>query len=157
MSTLLLQPDGNLVACRNSWSAARFLTRVRAWALDTALANGASPDSSAALSVRAHKLIGQRMRRQLSREIHQVQRQAQSPPHPFDPRVRICREKIIKAAPVLEELADHLLTPGPVDASGVARVHLLLRDGASPLYRRPEADDLEDALQETIEALELHL
>jgi hypothetical protein len=71
--------------------------------------------------------------------------------------VRICRTKITQAGPALAELANHLVSPGPVDASGMARVKLLLRDGSSPLYRRPEADDLEDALQEAIAALELHL
>jgi hypothetical protein len=159
MSTLLIteQRDGTLVACRKSWSPARLFTRLRTRALDAALANGASPDSSAALSLRAHRLISQRARHQLSREIHKIQHEARRPPHRLTAGVPICRTKITQAGLALEALADHLLSPGPVDASGVARVQPLLRDGSSPIYRRPEADDLEDALQEAIEALELRL
>jgi hypothetical protein len=42
-----------------------------------------------------------------------------------------------------------------VDVRGVARVRLLLRDGSSPLYCQPPAEDLEDALHEAIDALEM--
>jgi hypothetical protein len=39
-----------------------------------------------------------------------------------------------------------LAGPGPVDARGVAQLHLLLTDRTSPLLRHPHADDLEAAL-----------
>lgn len=74
---------------------------------------------------------------------------------PLDARILICRRKILCARSDLQELANHLLSPGLVDSHGVAQVRLLLRDGLSPLYRRPEAEDLEEALHAAIGALEV--
>jgi len=159
MSTLLLteQPDGPFVTGRRSGAPTRFFTRLRRWALDKALADGASPDSSAALSLRAHKLISQSTRRRLSREIRDLQREAERGARLLSPGIPICRAKIVGARPALDELRTHLLSPGPVSVAGVAQVQVLLRDGASPLYHRSQADDLELALQATIEALEVRV
>jgi len=41
---------------------------------------------------------------------------------------------VLAAAEALETLAERLLDPAPVDARGVARAELLLRDGTGPLY-----------------------
>lgn len=74
MTTLLLSErrDASYLTCQRSRELERLLARLRAWTLDTALATGASPDSCAPLSLRAHKLVGQATRRQLAREIHRI-------------------------------------------------------------------------------------
>jgi hypothetical protein len=122
--------------------------------LDSLLARGACPDSSAALSLRARTLISQPTRRRLARAIHNVLGDAICPRHPLTSGIPISRYEVIDAQPALEQLADHLLSPRPVDARGVAQVQLLLGDGASPLYPGPPADHLEHALQAAIHALE---
>jgi hypothetical protein len=59
---------------------------------------------------------------------------------------------VIDARTTLEELADHLLSPGPVDARRVAQAWLLLSDDSRPLYPGPQTDDLEQALRAAINA-----
>lgn len=155
MTALLLTEcgDRSYVTSRRIRPHERLAARLRARTLDTLLASGASPDSSTALSLRARKLISQATRRQLARALHTTVREAARPARPLDPAVPICRCRVIDAQPVLEELADHLMTPGPVDSRGVAQVQLLLSDGSSPLYPGAQTDDLEQALQAAINAL----
>ena len=155
MATLLLteQPDGGYVTSHVSQTRLRMLVRMRAADLDAALARGASPDSSPTLSLRAHQLIGSTVRRRLSREIRSLLVRAGRPLHPMHSTVPICRDKIIDAREPLRELADRLITPGPVDARGIAQLKRLLRDGDGPVFRRPRDEDLEPALEAVSDAL----
>jgi hypothetical protein len=157
MATLLLieQPDTRFVTFQRSRARERLCARLGARQLDVALANGASPDSSPALSLHAHALISATTRRDLSRAVRNLLRDAERPHHPGDPRVPICRRKVLQARDALEELADYLLADGPVDARGVAQVRLLLRDGSGPVFTRRGADDLRQPLRAAFEALEL--
>ena len=112
MATLLLteQPDGGYVTSQVSRTRLRVLVRIRAAELDEALARGASPDSGATLSLRAHQLIGSTMHRRLANEIRALVRRAERPIHPMRSTVPICRHKIIDAREALHELADQLVT-----------------------------------------------
>jgi hypothetical protein len=155
MATLLLteQPDGGYVTSQVSQTWLRVLVWMRETDLDAALARGASPDSSPMLSLRAHQLIGSTVRRRLSREIRSLLVRAERPIHPMHSTVPICRHKIIDAREALRELADQLVTPGPVDAGGIAQLNRLLRDGDGPVFRRPRDEDLEPALDAISDAL----
>jgi hypothetical protein len=155
MATLLLteQPGGSYVTLQQSQRWLRLLVQLRAAALDTALAAGADPDSSAGLSLRAHQLIGCNVRRRLAREIRTLLIRAERPLHPMRSTVPICRHKVIEARQALHELAHLMVSPGPVDARGVARLRRLLRDGEGPIFRRPRDEDLEPELEAIIEAL----
>jgi hypothetical protein len=155
MTALLLTECGgrSYVTAQRIRPHERLAARLRAWTLDTLLASGASPDANAALSLRARRLTSQPTRRQLARALHTTAREAARPAYRLGARIPICRRKVIDAQATLEELADHLLRPGPVDARGVAQVQLLLSDGSSPLYTGPQTDDLEQALQAAINAL----
>lgn len=64
---------------------------------------------------------------------------------------------MIRSRAELEELANLLLSSVPVDARGVARVRLLLRDGASPLYHSRRAGNLERAVEVALDRLRLRL
>jgi hypothetical protein len=64
---------------------------------------------------------------------------------------------VTRARAEVEALADRLISPDPVEAAGVARVHMLVTDGSSAMYYRPRAAKLEQALLEAIEALEPEL
>lgn len=156
MATLLLadRADTHYITCCRSGVRVRLLARLRAWQLDVALAAGASPDSSAALSLRARTLISSKTRRELARAIRHLLHRAERPHHPFDPTVWICRREILAASAALEELAERLREPGPVDVRGIAQVKLLLTDGSGPLYNRPHTRDLPRSLQAAIDALE---
>jgi hypothetical protein len=159
MTTLLLTERGNrsYVTPRRIRTRERLGARLRARTLDTLLASGACPDSNAALSLRARHLISHATRRRLARAIHSTLWDAMRPAHPLNSRVPICRHTVIGARPTLEQLADHLLSGGPVDARGVAQVQILLSDASSLLYPGPQTDGLEQALQTAINALEPRL
>lgn len=156
MPTLLLtdERDTTRVISRPSRVRDSFVTRVRAWSLDKAIADGVCPDSTAALSLRAHRLISRATRLRLSRAIRSLVREAEHPPKRIHEAVPVCWPKVVRSSPTLAELADHLSGPCPVEARGVAQVQLLLRSGFSPIYSRPQVDDLEETLQAAIDALE---
>ena len=155
MATLLLteQPGGAYVTPQESQTRLRVLVRLRVGELDKALAEGACPDSSAALSRRAHQLIGWTARRRLSREIRSLLARAERPIHPMHSAAPICRHKVIDARDALLDLADQLISPSPVDARGVAQLKRLLRDPDGPVFRRPRDDDLEPEIEAVNEAL----
>ncbi|MGH2894322.1 MAG: hypothetical protein ACRDPM_13820 [Solirubrobacteraceae bacterium] len=119
------------------------------------MAAGVSPDCSAALSLRAHTLIGARTRAALARSLRRLVEDARRPRQLLSLHVPVCRRKILSSRETLEELAERLESGDPLDVRGVARVRLLLGDGCGPVYHRLGADDLEPALRQALEALEL--
>lgn len=156
MTTVLVtdQGRGGTLCCQRSGARQRLVARLRAWSLDGALARGACPDSSVVLSLRARTLISGRTRRQLSRRLRQLVQLAERPSRPPNWSVPICRSEVIRVRAELEALADRLISPEPVEATGVARVHLLVTDGSGPMYHRAGAGELERALREAFEGLE---
>ena len=122
--------------------------------LDRALAKGVSPETSGALLLRARTLLGLRARRELSRALQRILRQASRAPWP-SARMPVRRNEVMDASDDLNLLARRLLAPAPVDVRGVAQVRVLLSDGSGPLFWRRSADDLKGRVREAIEALEL--
>lgn len=159
IATLLLTDPTNPCCFihERSRTRTRLSARLRSHDLDRALASGASPDSSAVLSLRAHTLIGATFRDALAHSIRGLIEDAGRPLGPFTPGVPICRRKILGSRESLEGLARRLLNSDPVEACGVAEAHLLLSDGSGPAYGRPSADDLEVAVQHALRALELRV
>jgi hypothetical protein len=157
MATLILtdQLDSTVVISRRPRAGERLVTRVRGWNLDIAIAGGACPDSSGALSLRANELISWRTRRRLASTILTLLHDASSPPAPRHENVPVCWQKVAHARAPLQELVDRLLSRGPVAARGVAQVRLLLRAATSPLYSGSHVDDLAQSLQAAIDALQL--
>lgn len=141
-------PDAGGVTLHPARVRDRLVARLCAWRLDLALAGGASPDAGAALSLRASRLIGPRMRRQIAGEIRDVLADVLRRPHPLDRSVHVCvRGPLLRSVPALQDLAERLAGPGPVDPAGVARVRVLLRDGDGPLYNDLAAERLPASLQ----------
>jgi hypothetical protein len=137
MSTLVLlsgdAPGGGLVGTRVSLRD-RLVARLWPDHLDRKLAAGVPPDSSAGLALRAATLIGPAERRSLAGQLLGVLRDVRAR-HPWGiGQVQPDRREVLAAAEALETLAERLLDPAPVDARGVARAELLLRDGTGPLY-----------------------
>jgi hypothetical protein len=126
----------------------RLLARVHAASLDRQLAAGADPESAPLLAARATRLTSLRFRRGLAACLRRVVAGTRPPASvPLHPA------RIGRAAPELSELANCLLTPGPVPARGVALATVLLSEGNGPLYRSAGRDDLRDAARFAARAL----
>ena len=111
----------------------RLETWVRSSRLDTDLARGVPPESTAALAIHAVRLTRPTACRQLARSIRRVAGEAR-PESWTNPIVPLCREQVRDARSELDALADRLAAAGPVSACGVAQIRLLLTDGTGPLY-----------------------
>jgi len=111
----------------------------------------------AELSLRANKLIGPWIREPLAQELAALVKQAAGPRRLRDPRVPICRRTVLDAADVLQQVADRLLAPSPVEAQGVAQLMILLREGSTPLFNPACADRFADDFEAALDALEPRL
>lgn len=140
---------------RRARLADRLTARLAARRLDIALARGASPDHNAALSLRAHALIGARCRAHLARCCRELLRRAEEPWQPmFNPFPTPARARVLACRAELEALADALTAAAAVDAGGVAAGLLLLSDGTGPLYGECYGvDELRSALLCILDAL----
>jgi hypothetical protein len=155
MTTILLSNENDLYSF--SISRGRIRTRLRAWLasleLDSQLARGLSPDTSAPLSLRAQRLQGPSHRRRLARGLRRALSAALADPRPIDRRVPLARDQIRDCAGLIEELAGRLDAQQPADPRGIARAELLLSAGNSPLYRGAISGTLGSALRLAIEGL----
>ena len=151
---LTRSPDADYLVSEPCGVRARVIAWVGAWWLDQALADGVCPDESALLSLRAHRLIGLGTRRSLARELRDAVRRAQRPRPLLDNGARICALEVLHARDAIEALGDRLEAWEPVAPAGVARVRLLLRDGAGPLYNESFPGGLRRAIRAAHDALE---
>ncbi len=159
MAPLLLldsREDDRIVVARRARLRDRLAARLRTFALDRALADGVPPERTAALSLRAQRLVGCPMRRSLAATIQRVVR------HPrrrglLGARVPVSPRAATNAGLELDELAWRLMRDAPVDARGVARARVLVSDGCGPLFRRDGAEDLSASVQDAIAALDPRL
>jgi hypothetical protein len=143
------------VSIHRPTASTRLLARVHSVDLDRRLANGASPDSSALLSLRAQHLQSPSSRRALALGFRRRLAAARRAPHPFDRRVPLARDEIRRHANLIEELAARLEAREPADPRGIARGRVLLCDGSSPLYTGSSEAELGQALQRAIDELTL--
>ena len=155
MTTVLLAAGEDWCALRryNCWIFHRLVAVFHGRHLDRDLESGADPDTSVLLSIRAAALIDPSRRRRLARTLSHMVTDAERSPHPFDGRLPVARQEILEARELIEETVSLLLRGGPGNPMGVARVQVLLEDGASPLYRSPVPGALRDRLEAAIEAL----
>jgi hypothetical protein len=151
---LTQSPDADYLVSEPCRIRARVLARTGAWRLDQALAAGVCPDASATLSLRAHRLIGPATRHALARELRDVIDRARRPRARLDNGIRLCAVEVLRSRDAIGDLADRLDGREPVEPAGVARVRLLLRDGAGPLYNESFPGGLQRAVQVAIDALE---
>ena len=148
---LLDEPTGGLVA-RSAKPWERWRARLGAYRLDEDLARGASPETSAALALRARRLARPEFRRDLAHSAERILAEAQRP-GPVHPAVPVCRERVMAAAGELAGVIDALTAPGLVPVRGVAQVSVLLADARGPLYYRYGPGDLRARLREAAGAL----
>jgi hypothetical protein len=151
---LIRDADHLTLVSRRRLSLSRVTALLRADALDEALAAGVSPDSGAALSLRARILLRHSVRRRLGRQLRDVIKRADQPRGLWDPTVPLAEPAIHANRDEIVELARWLEDTEPVGVRGVAQLRLLLCHGTSPLYRPATSDQLEEALMRIGETLD---
>jgi hypothetical protein len=151
MLLLLDVADCPVAATARPWD--RWLVRIRAARLDRQLADGASPDASVALALRAQMLVRTQVRRDLASGARRILLGATRAPGARRLPVPVCRDRVRDCSEEFAELISRLLAAGPVPAQGVARASLLLTDATSPIYHRANADDLRTTLRAAASAL----
>lgn len=150
---LVRGPDPGAISLHRCRLSERLAVRMCAGELDRRIAAGACPDDSAALSLRAHALIGAPSRRRLARALRQLVAEAREPFGPFHPAVPMARREIRDTEDLIEELADVLESRVPLAARGIARLSVLITDGGSPFYFQGRPGALRSALEVTLQTL----
>jgi hypothetical protein len=115
---------------------ARALARVRAYALDGQLAEGVVPWFSRVHAARSVQLTSSRSRRALARSLEQLLAEADSPLTPPRAAVPPCREQVRGARAQITSISAKLRSRSPSDCRGIAKLRMLLSDGAGPIYLR---------------------
>ena len=117
-STLLLrdavEPGGYVIRTSGPW--ARLLARLLAPWLDGRLASGTAPESGPLLAARAERLTSAPGRWAVAQDWRDLLRQASRPVPLRDPRVPLCRDRIIAAEGELRSMLAALSVPLPVPA-----------------------------------------
>ena len=131
----------------------RLLARIRAGALDSELAAGASPESSVALALHAVHLNGPSQRRLLAGSLRRVAASAQAPTR-SRLKAPVCGLAVRQAFPELQAVIDRLVAAEPVSVRGVARVRCLLADGTGPIYRKSAPDRLRNELRAALAVMD---
>jgi hypothetical protein len=147
---IVLLTDGTGISVRRVGLVDRLRRGLQASRLDALLAEGVAPDSNVALALHADRLARTSERRRLARYLRHI---GSRPGRSESLRAAIARRIEPDAFRDLEDLAERLLVPGPVDVQGVAKVRVLLTDGTGPLYRDSTARDLHAELRDALLAV----
>jgi hypothetical protein len=131
---LLVRGRGGQVVAQRPRVRDHLAARWFAHRLDLALADGASPETNAALALRAQRLTEPDRRWSAAGALRRIVRDARNDRRQRFGRVRPDPGVVLAASRELSDLADTLDDPGPVAARGVAQAWLLLTDGTGPLY-----------------------
>jgi hypothetical protein len=130
-------------------------TLANAERIDRELADGVSPEASVASALRAQELTAMRTRRDLASGLQRAVDSARAPRSPRSSGAPLYRPGVLGSADEIAELSRRLLTDGPVSVRGVAEAHLLLTNGAGPLYRRASSRHLTASVRRAIRDLDI--
>ena len=116
------------------------------------LAVGVPAPADSALAVHAARLTSAAEREAIARALRRAVHEARDRHAPVSSRVPLNVPNICAAVDRIDEVTLRLHSPRPVTARGVARLRLLLSDGAGPMYRYGRGD-LEGRLGAALAAL----
>ena len=134
-ATAKREPVGGVLVAGRATLRDRMSARWRPARLDRALAEGAPPESSPALALRARRLTALSRRRSLAGALRRIVLEGlDRDARVSRGRIRPDRNGVEAAREELTALADGLADPRPVAAHGVAQAWLLVTDGTGPLY-----------------------
>ena len=136
--------------------ALRLRVRWNAAQLDAALADGADPDASKSLALRAQQLADARHRARIAGSIDRVLElterdgalQLPLTRAPFRP------DRVERSRPQLTELAGRLAAADSPPVKGLAMANLLVEDGSAALYAHQPSDPLRPAVEAILAALD---
>ena len=133
----------------------RLHTAVHGGELTRALAEGAGPNASDELALRARQLTAARNRRKLARSLRGVLVEAHDPPV-LRARAIIDRRGALDAEAAILEMIERLGSPSPVRPQGIALLMRILTnvDGNSPLYNASEPGTLRRMIRGATAALD---
>jgi hypothetical protein len=121
--------------------------------LDRRLADGADPESSPELGMRARLLVGTRFRRHLLAELESVLARAEHPPHWRSASLPVCAGAVRGAEEPLRRLAGALGADREPPVRGVALAACLINDPTGPLYARSRCHRIAPLAEEATAAL----
>jgi hypothetical protein len=149
---VLLEEDGCPVARTvRPWD--RLLAHWHASRLDRDLADGASPDATVPLALRAQLLLRGPARLDLARSASRVLATAMRAPASGRLPVPVCQDQVRDCSAEFGDLIRRLLASGPVPAQGVAMARILLADASGPLYHRASPGELRASVRDAADAL----
>ena len=131
---------------------ARILAWLRSRHYDRQLSLGVTVHAGTPLAIHAERLTSIREREGLARAFRRCIRDAHSDSPFRSGRIEVNASNIVAAEDIIDSITLRLHSPRPVTARGIARLRLLLADGASPLYRYGRGD-LEERLMAAFAAL----
>ena len=112
----------------------RITARVLAEHYDRKLLAGAVPMPGSALAIHARRLTTVAEREIVARSLRAALDDARKPLTIWTARSWTHRPHVAAAADLIDAVTLHLHSPRPVSTEGMARLRLLLSDGAGPLY-----------------------
>jgi hypothetical protein len=113
------------------------------------------PPSAEVLEERRATLVGDHDRRDMARSLRRLIESAREPVRSIV-RIPVDRPAVLADAELIEDLAERIERPGTqVPARGMALVHLLVTDAASPIYGDTDAG--EGGLHRALVRIELEL
>ena len=121
----------------------RLTARLLACRYDRMLDDGAVPESGSALDLHARRLVRIAEREAIARSFRRTLSEARKPPTPWTARSWTHRPSVVSAADMIDRVTLWLHSPRPVRARGMARLRVLLSDGAGPLYMSGRGDLVE--------------
>ena len=123
---------------RNTFAEASISTRVIAelfaTRFDTQLVAGVAPEPGSVLAAHVSRLASAGERRKLAEALHHSVCETHSRRTRMSATIPVDRSGVAAAVGLIDQVVLRLLGPRPVSARGVARLRLLLSDGAGPMY-----------------------
>ena len=130
----------------------RLAARLLAGRFDRMLAVGVPAPAGSALALHAARLTSADEREAIAHTLRRTLGEARNREAPLSSRVPLNIPNIAAAEDRIDEVTLRLHSPRPVSARGVARLRVLLSDGAGPMYRYGRGD-LEGRLGAALAAL----
>lgn len=123
---------------QNTFTEASITTRVIAelfaTRFDKQLAAGVAPEPGSVLAAHVSRLASAGERRKLAETLHHSVCEAHSRRPRMSATIPVNRSAVAAAVGLIDQVVQRLTGPRPVSARGVARLRLLLSDGAGPMY-----------------------
>jgi alpha-beta hydrolase superfamily lysophospholipase len=120
--------------------AARVKARLRAYQLDRQLAVGVPARAGSALAVHQARLVTVAEREAIALTLRQALQDANAGAAPLSSRIPLHPTNVVAAQDVIDAITLRLSSPRPVSARGMARLRVVLSDGAGPMYRLGRGD-----------------